>query len=941
MMAVVVPLRRRLAAVAAILTVTLVAAVVTTSFVYAFESSPSSRAATAKKAATGSAAAAAAARRHHHHHHHHGSSSTISLVALHAMSDRIDGFALMRQNFKTVLVPNNGGGAASSSFASSSAAASTDTAFQQAYANVLSTTSDAAATATSSASASASASSSSSSTSEAVTSAMAKTASSAASSLADSMERLQRELMAIVPSDTSSSSKFDFDFGAMNNMAVPSGAGNKFAAEVAKASSSATTNMDSLMRSIQSIKVDTLAFSVPASSSSSSSSLSKTIPTFAEYLTAQGINVNNVLSSTHDNSQNWLAQTENGQKLSTLLHEMTDTLLHPTAIADSAQAFGDSLVNIAHVLQQDAWSSQDLNRALNVAETGNWYLATGAFLAFMIGATATNSIEEAYKYQKHDYLIQSYLQETNDASTTKGGASSAGDANNKNAAELMAVQNQVEQLTQATAAVADFMVQLQKDKAAKDVDLASLKLELRNLSSQLMSTKSVESDLRESLQSTQKELKVQSSSLQKDLEQRARAEHALQTKLAATEKNLEAERARVLAAKEAAAEREKREREEIKLRSKTMSGAAAAAAAAMAAAAADNDAMAMNNEILAALSTEKDSMIAQVETIQREMQNLRELLKNQAARQQSAAAALKAAATAKASSSIKTASPPQSPPPAAAAAAAVALVKEEKKEEPAKPSPPAATSTASVRSAYFSAAVETKKTPKTTTTTTSAATPTSSTKKKTTTTTLAAAKAEPEPAPAPAPATVVVPPKKQAAVKGSSSSPPEPVAATTTTPPVVTEPIIKSTKTNKKKETSKAAAAAAAAPPVSTTSKTKTITIKKAAAAPKQAEPKMKATAATVVADTAAKDGGEGGDDEDWSRLAASTLKRKTTKDLISYLESRVRVVIFSAFVVLFSKHAGGDVKSYTRCVFFYNSFFCRGPVQRDRMAKYSKRISW
>jgi hypothetical protein len=863
----IVVLRRRLAAaviftmIALVVSITLALAS-TRTVVHAFESTPSLslRATIATAKSSSSSAAAAAARRH----------AGFSFVTLHAA--RIDGLQLMKDNFKTLLVPNAASSSSAASSTSSSSSATTDVAFQEAF----KAASDVQQTAT---------------------------ATSTTSSFSSSF---------------SSSSLPDID---------------DFAAELAKASSTASSNMDALMRSIQSIKtVDTSTFSLPSSK-----------PSFAEYLTAQGVNVNDVLSSItpssriSSTSQNWLANTDNGQKFRTLWHEMTDALLHPTRVADSAQAFGDSLVNIANILQQDAWSNADLYRALNVAETGNWYLATGAFVVFVLGATATNSMEESYKYQKHDYLIQSYLQETsNDGKDTKTAAV-------KNAAELMAVQNQVQQLTQATAAVADFMVQLQKDKASKDVDLAGLKLELRKLQSQLTSTKSEEQELRTSLLQTQQELKVQSASLQKDLEQRARAEHLLQTKLAATEKSLEAERARVLAAKEAAAEREKREQEELKkLRrasASTSSAAAAAAAVAAAAAAADNDAMAINNEILLALSTEKDSMIAQVETIQREMQNLRELLKTQAARQQSAAAALKAAAATKSASTppIKASipvAPPPPPPPA------------ERKVEPAEP-----LKIASVKTAYFSATEETKKTPKTTTT--PPATPTSSTKKKTTTTTLAAAKAEPEPAPTPtAPAVAaVVPPKKQVAVKGSSKSPPpEPVVAARATPPVVAESK-KSTKA--KKETPKAATVAVATP-ATPASKGKTITIKKSTTAPKQAEPKMKAVEkATVVAeDTAAKVGGGEEGDDDWSRLAASTLKRKTTTDLISYLESRVsgcwrcrnsRGKAFFAFFKGACLERKYHTKSDTRRFCVKPCFFIiyRGPVRRTRMAKYSKRICW
>lgn len=280
-----------------------------------------------------------------------------------------------------------------------------------------------------------------------------------------------------------------------------------------------------------------------------------------------------------------------------------------------------------------AYTQADFERALNLKETGAWYLAVAGTLGVAWWNVALRDDgSSAVAMPRGGWSASTTATTTADPEVKLRQLAQTDDALAKREA---AVTDQVAELTAATAAVTQQLAELNAAKAQRDYDVATMKSDLREMRNELDVTTRSEQDLRRSLQRTQERLETETASLRQQLEERIQAEAAVREQLKANKDQMNKEMQTIATAKDQA------EQEVVKAKKQVTS-----------------------------LQKEKQAMEQEIASLQAQVQALQEQLEGPRK------------ATAPKGSKAPTSSPPSSPPVAAKTADVAVTTKQETKAAP-------------------------------------------------------------------------------------------------------------------------------------------------------------------------------------------------------------------------------------------------------------------
>lgn len=220
-------------------------------------------------------------------------------------------------------------------------------------------------------------------------------------------------------------------------------------------------------------------------------------------------------------------------------------------LAASYSMFQTSLAEVSAMTSSGGgqYTQADWERALNLQQTGGWYMGILGTLAVMwwkvASPTGTASASGTKTTPVYNTLqavprggMTPAVQRTNAAQTRLAAVSKA-DAEIERREAMVA--QQVSQLTQATKLVTEQLASLQDAKAQRDYDLATMQSDLKELRNDLYSTQKSEQELRTSLERTQAKLETETKSLRKQLEERMQAEAAVRKQLQETKSKMQQE----------------------------------------------------------------------------------------------------------------------------------------------------------------------------------------------------------------------------------------------------------------------------------------------------------------------------------------------------------------------------------------------------------------
>ena len=232
-------------------------------------------------------------------------------------------------------------------------------------------------------------------------------------------------------------------------------------------------------------------------------------------------------------------------------------------LATSYSMFQTSLAQVSAMTSGGGvqYTQADWERALNLQQTGGWYMGILGTLAVMwwkvasptgsgSGITTAATPKTTPVYNTLQAVprggMTPALQRTNAAQTRLAAVSKAeADIERR---ETMVAQ-QVSQLAQATKAVTEQLASLQDAKSQRDYDVATMKSDLQELRNDLYSTQKSENELRMSLERTQAKLETETQSLRKQLEERMQAEAAVRKQLQETKSKMQQEMRTIAVAK--------------------------------------------------------------------------------------------------------------------------------------------------------------------------------------------------------------------------------------------------------------------------------------------------------------------------------------------------------------------------------------------------------
>lgn len=201
---------------------------------------------------------------------------------------------------------------------------------------------------------------------------------------------------------------------------------------------------------------------------------------------------------------------------------------------------------------------EELAVALNLKETGGWYLTAGGVFLLLVGAAMNDGGSGAS-------MSSSSVATTATADMSAMEATKAEEARQQEeeqAAQLL-VDEQMATLQEATAAVYKQLEEMKAEKSERAYEVATMKSELRSVMNKLDLTSSQEQSLRASLDETQKKFKTETDLLRAQLEERVAAEQELRAQLEETKCRLDAETKNVEKAKADATKKVKAAKDEV------------------------------------------------------------------------------------------------------------------------------------------------------------------------------------------------------------------------------------------------------------------------------------------------------------------------------------------------------------------------------------------
>jgi hypothetical protein len=255
-----------------------------------------------------------------------------------------------------------------------------------------------------------------------------------------------------------------------------------------------------------------------------------TAPTLAEYLrrgnfhpldlvdrlqNLKGLNVENLGRILDDGQQYVLRGVEEGESLQRAIADVFARV--------PVERMAQSIQSVLTVLQTQGMSSDSLQaslRALNMEELGVWYV--GALgLASLVAASNSSVTARKNLETKLGVAAAELGKEAEEASLRESAL----------LAEKERMENQVTELTQATATVSKELKELKAEKAKRDYAVAEMKSELRALQNELKIHKAKEAETASNLANAEKRLQSETQRLKSELEAKDRTETDLREKI--------------------------------------------------------------------------------------------------------------------------------------------------------------------------------------------------------------------------------------------------------------------------------------------------------------------------------------------------------------------------------------------------------------------------
>lgn len=223
----------------------------------------------------------------------------------------------------------------------------------------------------------------------------------------------------------------------------------------------------------------------------------------------------------------------------------------------SFNKFLDSLDRLNSLLQARPSSISQIYDAIEIRENGGWYIGATVLALLAVGTAVDNEpgkrqiiLTEAAMPGSSKHYLETQSAKATAVQNAMQIAGARAREIEENDATRKAMEEQVNNLKDATLEVLEQLEALKVEKNTRAYEVATMKSELRTVMNKLDLTLNQERNLRMSLEETQKQLKEETTSLRAQLQERAAAEEELRDQLAETKDRLAEEINKVEQAKD-------------------------------------------------------------------------------------------------------------------------------------------------------------------------------------------------------------------------------------------------------------------------------------------------------------------------------------------------------------------------------------------------------